>query len=210
MSVDELKEGDCLMLHGTYKGLSGYDGLHYVLLDGADVPTALLAAELGRGRRLEPRYVLDACCGSRMFWHDRKDARVVFMDCREVETTLCDGRRLEIRPDVVGDFRRMPFPDARFRLVVFDPPHTFAGERSWLAQKYGRLDRGSWREDLRAGFRECFRVLEPRGTLVFKWCSTDIPLSEVLQLAPCPPLLGTQGGRQGKTHFLIFMKGDDD
>src|SRR5436305_626016 len=35
--------------------------------------------------------------------------------------------RMDIDPsfdlDVVGDFRRMPFPDAAFDLVVFDPPH---------------------------------------------------------------------------------------
>lgn len=158
----------------------------------------------------ESRYVLDACCGSRMFWFDREDARAVFMDCRVADESLCDGRRLVVKPDVVGDFRRMPFPDGRFRLVAFDPPHTFAGASSWLARKYGRLDRRSWREDLRAGFRECFRVLEPRGVLVFKWCSVDVPLADVLGLAPCPPLFGSRCGRQGRTHFVVFMKGDYD
>lgn len=150
--------------------------------------------------------ILDACCGSRMFWYNRDDERAVFMDCREVEVMLCDGRRLVVEPDIVGDFRQMPFPDRRFRLVVFDPPHTFAGEKSWLALKYGRLDRKTWRADLAAGFRECFRVLEPGGVLIFKWCSCDVPLREVLELAPCSPLFGTQGGRQGKTNFVVFMK----
>lgn len=151
--------------------------------------------------------ILDACCGPRMFWFDKRHPAAVFMDCRRVDETLCDGRRLVVKPDVVGDFRRMPFPDERFRMVVFDPPHTFAGEKSWLARKYGRLDRATWRGDLQSGFRECFRVLEPGGVLVFKWCSCDIPLKEVLELSPCTPLFGTQGGRQGKTHFIVFMKG---
>lgn len=128
------------------------------------------------------------------------------MDCREVDTTLCDGRRLVVHPDVVGDFRKMPFADGRFRMVVFDPPHTFAGSKSWMALKYGRLARDTWQEDLQAGFRECFRVLEPGGVLVFKWCSCDVPLRDVLELAPCSPLFGTQGGRQGKTHFVVFMQ----
>jgi len=99
------------------------------------------------------KQILDACCGSRMFWFDKQDNRVVFMDNRSLETTLCDGRTLTIKPDIIGDFRDIPYPDKIFRLVVFDPPHLLrAGEKSWLAQKYGRLDSVSWSEDIRRGF----------------------------------------------------------
>ena len=35
----------------------------------------------------------------------------------------CDGRRIKVDPDIVGDFRAMPFDDESFRLVVLDPPH---------------------------------------------------------------------------------------
>ena len=49
--------------------------------------------------------ILDACCGSRMFWFDRENQDVVFADNRELETTLCDGRNLLIKPDVKMDFR---------------------------------------------------------------------------------------------------------
>lgn len=99
--------------------------------------------------------ILDACCGSRMFWFDRRHPDVVFMDCREETHTLCDGRTLEIKPDVVGDFR------------------------------------------------ECFRVLEPGGVLVFKWCEDQVSTAEVLKLASHEPLFGH---RRGKTVFLVFMK----
>ena len=76
-----------------------------------------------------------------MFWFNRRHPDVVFMDRREESHTLCDGRALEIKPDVVGDFRKMPFSDGAFRLVVFDPPHLIhAGESSWLAKKYGKLN----------------------------------------------------------------------
>ncbi len=45
--------------------------------------------------------ILDACCGARMMWFDKENPCAIFMDCREVEATLCDGRKLVIRPDVV-------------------------------------------------------------------------------------------------------------
>ena len=82
--------------------------------------------------------ILDACCGSRMFWFNRNNPDVIFADNRKLETTLCDGRALVIDPDVIIDFRNMPFDDNTFDLVVFDPPHLIrAGEKSWLAKKYG-------------------------------------------------------------------------
>ena len=49
--------------------------------------------------------ILDACCGSRMFWFDKDCQDAVFMDNRRLNTELCDGRRLVIEPDVVADFR---------------------------------------------------------------------------------------------------------
>lgn len=154
--------------------------------------------------RLPP--VLDACCGSRMFWFDRKNPLAIFVDKRSENHILCDGRKLEIAPDQVADFTDLPFPDNSFYLIVFDPPHmTSLGENSWLAKKYGRLI-GDWKDMLRAGFEECFRVLKPNGTLVFKWNETDVKLKEVLELAPIAPLFGHTTGRQAKTVWVTFMK----
>ena len=148
--------------------------------------------------------ILDACCGSRMFWFDKKNPNVVFMDNRELEAKLCDGRTLEIAPDIVGDFRNMPFADNSFYLVVFDPPHLIhAGESSWLAKKYGKLDEKMWRNDLRQGFKECMRVLKPNGTLVFKWNEDQISVGECALCFGEEPLFGF---RRGKTVFLVFMK----
>lgn len=64
--------------------------------------------------------ILDACCGSRMFWFDRENSDVIFADNREIKTTLCDGRRLLIKPDIKMDFRDMPYKDNSFKVVVFD------------------------------------------------------------------------------------------
>lgn len=162
----------------------------------------------------EPKHVLDVCCGSRMMWLDKQDPRAVFADWRAETITVTDNSRgnrsgqrvLVIEPDFVMDFRALPFPDGSFKLVAFDPPHlVHAGPRSWLAAKYGRLG-PDWRDDLRQGFAECFRVLEAGGTLVFKWNETQVKLKEVLALTPERPLFGQVSGRNGLTHWLVFMK----
>lgn len=158
--------------------------------------------------------VLDPCCGSRMFWFDRDNPEVVFGDIRSETITVTDRshgredgtRTLHIAPDEQMDFRAIPYPDESFYLVVFDPPHLVrAGPRSWLAAKYGKLS-DDWRDDLRQGFAECFRVLKPNGTLVFKWNETQIKVSEVVALAPMPPLFGHISGRKSQTHWLTWLK----
>lgn len=158
--------------------------------------------------------VLDPCCGSRMMWFNRQHPDVVFGDLRSETIVVTDrskgnasGQRIiRIEPDTNLDFRDLPYPDGAFKLVAFDPPHlVHAGPKSWLAAKYGKLG-NDWREDLRAGFSECFRVLDRDGVLVFKWNETQVKLSEVLALTPHQPLFGNTSGKKAGTHWLIFMK----
>lgn len=158
--------------------------------------------------------VLDPCCGSRMIWFDRDNPDVVFGDQRREVLTVTDRshgcedgtRTLIIDPDVLIDFRDLPYPDGAFRLVAFDPPHLVrAGPKSWLAAKYGKLGQ-DWRDDLRAGFAECFRVLHADGVLVFKWNETQVKLRDVLALTPNRPLFGNRSGKKAGTHWLVFMK----
>lgn len=128
------------------------------------------------------------------------------MDCRELEDTLCDGRKLEIKPDIVADFRNIPFNNNTFSMVVFDPPHLLkVGENSWLAKKYGKLS-DTWPQDLKQGFNECMRVLKPYGTLIFKWNEQQIKLSEVLKCFSNKPIFGN---KRADTHWLVFMKAGD-
>lgn len=148
--------------------------------------------------------IIDVCCGSKMFWFNKNHPDVIFMDNRELEDMLCDGRKLVIKPDVIGDFTNIPFPDGTFKLAVFDPPHLEkVGDNSWLAKKYGKLKPG-WKEEIRKGFDECMRVLEPGGVLVFKWNEEQIKLKEVLSLIDYSPLFGD---RRSKTIWVVFMKG---
>lgn len=147
--------------------------------------------------------ILDVCCGSRMFWFDKNNPHTVFMDNRVLHDTLCDGRKLDIEPDILGDFRKIPFEDNTFHMVVFDPPHLInAGEESWLAKKYGKLSE-TWPMDLKQGFSECMRVLKPNGTLIFKWNEEQIKLKEILKIIQYKPLFGN---RRSNTHWLAFMK----
>ena len=151
--------------------------------------------------------VLDPASGSRMFYFDKADQRVLFGDIRSEQHVLCDGRALDVNPDALMDFRDLPFEDSTFSVVIFDPPHLVrAGPQSWQAAKYGRLDRDTWRDDLRAGFAECFRVLRPEGVLIFKWNETQIPVSQILALTDQKPLVGHRVGKQMKTHWITFIK----
>ena len=159
------------------------------------------------------KVILDACCGSRMFWFNKQNPHAVFVDKRDFDKKVIwqskdgtDFRTMEVKPDIVADFRSLPFDDESFYHVVFDPPHLLRlGETSWLAAKYGKLDE-DWREMIGEGFRECMRVLKPYGTLIFKWNETDISTKDVIKVCGQEPLYGHRSGKHDKIMWMAFMK----
>lgn len=152
------------------------------------------------------KLILDACCGSRMFWFNKNNPDVLFADIRNEDHVLCDGRDLRIHPDLIMDFTNMPFNDNTFQMVVMDPPHMKSlGKTSWMAKKYGVLNQ-CWETDLKKGVDESFRVLKPLGTLIFKWNEDQIKISKLLSVLNHNPLFGHTTGRHGKTIWLAFMK----
>ena len=156
------------------------------------------------------KQILDPCCGSKMFYFDKSNPEVLFCDVREEEHLLCDGRKLEIKPDMLMDFRDMPFVDKYFNLIIWDPPHLHtAGENSWIRKKYGCLNKEAWQDDLRKGFDECWRVLAKGGTLIFKWAEVQIKVSEILACFAQEPLVGCPTTRNLKTHWQVFYKGKE-
>ena len=158
---------------------------------------------------MKNKIILDVCCGSRMFWFDKKNPNALFLDNRTMSPKKqTNGAVVSVAPDMVMDFRKLDLPDNSFSLVVFDPPHILkrGGKNSWMAEKYGELDHKTWKEDLAAGFSECFRVLKPNGVLIFKWSEFDILLKDILVLTPVKPLFGHRSGKQQKTQWVCFMK----
>ena len=131
---------------------------------------------------------------------------MVFADIRAGVFPYSGDRGTIVRPDVISDFRALPFADETFQVVVFDPPHLVdPGPNSWMRAKYGALTPKSWRPDITAGFAEAFRVLKPMGTLIFKWNQTDIATSEILKLTDRKPLFGHPSGKRASTHWVCFL-----
>jgi hypothetical protein len=154
------------------------------------------------------KIVLDPASAMRSFYFDKQDPRVLFGDIREDEThTFTNGQTIKVKPDMVMDFRSLPFADESFTHVIFDPPHlTGLAESSWMRKKYGVLNKETWREDITAGFSECFRVLRAGGTLVFKWNEFSIPVKTILELAKHKPVVGHPSGKRSQTHWILFIK----
>lgn len=159
---------------------------------------------------MKNKIILDACCGGRMFWWDKNNTDVLFMDNREVPKGAFDNNWNPgwcVNPDVVADFREMPFPDKHFKMVIFDPPHLTSGSmKSVINKKYGLLNKDTWKQDIIDGFNECWRVLDDNGVLIFKWSEDNIKAKELLRAFPVQPLFGDFTGKTGKTIWVTFMK----
>lgn len=149
--------------------------------------------------------ILDACCGGRHWWWDKHHPLALYMDSRcELPGTIAVRPNWEVCPDVMGDFREMPFKDEAFRLVLFDPPHNIRDNvQGYIGTKYGALPADSEQDTLRRGFSECWRVLAPGGTLVFKWAGA---LKRVEPHFPMTPIVGTRSPRGGQTRWFVFYK----
>lgn len=136
--------------------------------------------------------ILDMCCGSRMFYFDKHDPNVLFTDIREYHDTLCDGRKLDVQPDMIADCTALPFEDETFNMVVFDPPH---------------LQKVDWQAFINDSIHEGMRVLKTGGTLIFKWNEQQIKVGEVLKaIKDYKPIFGHRTTIKNQTIWMAFMK----
>lgn len=147
-----------------------------------------------------------------MFWFNKQHPDAMFVDNRTAQRGhLGNGwnPNHEITPDRVMDFRDLDFPDRSFKLVVFDPPHVRSlSGTSIMGRLYGSLHPGRWKQDLRRGFDELWRVLDNHGTLIFKWSEVQIPLREVLSCFKEEPVFGHPTSKHGKTIWCAFFKNE--
>lgn len=154
------------------------------------------------------KFILDACCGLRAFWFDKHHPNTIYIDNRIREKGFDDFRpNFCIKPDIVADFRKLPFPNNSFYLVTLDPPHIISkGENFRMVKYYGYLNRDTWKSDIKKGFDECMRVLKDFGILILKWSEVSIKKKELLEVIGMLPLFGHPNGSRIPTHWLCFMK----
>ena len=155
---------------------------------------------------MEDKFILDACCGGKSFWFNKEHPNAIYLDRRDENHKLNYKRNKQqiiVNPDVVGDFTNLPFPDNKFNLVVFDPPHARFTESSIMYKKYGTLDE-DWQTQIKKGFEECFRVLMPKGVLILKWAESRYKVNDVIKLAEVEPLFGHKTSRTNM--WITFMK----
>ena len=152
--------------------------------------------------------VLDVCCGAKGMWFNKEDERALYLDKRNEyhENTYPSGKKsLTVSPDIIGDFTDIKQDDNSFWHVVFDPPHIKRNKLGEITKRYGNLEDG-WQDMISKGFKECFRVLKPNGTLVFKWSEVQFPIKDILKLTDQKPLYGHKSGKKMNTHWVCFIK----
>jgi hypothetical protein len=126
--------------------------------------------------------VADVTYGKGIFWRATKRRRFTLITSD-----------LMTKADLRADFRRLPYPDEVFDVVVLDPPYVHMHHpRRAMHGRYngGASLQGSSVDDIvalyRAGMTEAARVLKPRGRLFVKtmdqvengktrWLSRELP-----------------------------------
>lgn len=155
------------------------------------------------------KFILDACCGGRMFWKNKNHPNAIFQDIRKDVLPLKEqyGMNFSVEPDIIGDFRKMVFEDKKFKMVIFDPPHLMLNKTAWMSKKYGTIKDTDFEADLQAGFKECWRVLNDYGTLIFKWNDQSVAIEKIKPFFPDEPIIFNRIGTKGKsTYWFVFMK----
>ena len=157
------------------------------------------------------KQVLDACCGGKHWWFDKNDPDMFGLDIRSMpKGSISLQPNWCVEPDLIGSYCDMPFDNETFSLIVWDIPHKLKVDKGLITTKYGHLG-SNWAKDTAEGFQECWRVLKPDSTLIFKWCDLDVKVSEMLNLFPVKPKVGTMTKKGvNNTYFLVFFKGESN
>lgn len=156
---------------------------------------------------MKDKFILDACCGARMMWLNKRHPNAIYIDER---SGVFMGKK--VRPDIVMDNRDLKFPDKSFKIVVADPPHIVQrkSDKAHIIAQFGCLSPETWQNDLKRMVNECWRVLDDYGIFVFKWNDCNKSFNDILMLLPIKPLFynkinaASKGG--SNTFWAVFMK----
>ena len=165
---------------------------------------------------MDNKMILDATCGGRQIWFQKNEPHTLYCDKRRAHFEDNFGsnnahRTIDVNPDIECNFTNLPFPDNTFNLVVLDPPHLIGGDSSWLKKAFSFYDsKDAAIKDVSDGIRECMRVLKVGGVLIFKWCELHVSTREILDACGIEPLFGHRSGKKSNTHWVTFMKFDDN
>lgn len=165
---------------------------------------------------MSEKLILDCTCGSRSIWFEKNEPHTLYCDRRQEHFegdfgTVKAHRTIHIEPDMIADFTNLPFNDNTFHMVVFDPPHIIGHNDGWLNKRYGDYStKEEALESVSKGIAECMRVLKPNGTLIFKWADLSVSTAEILKRIDYKPLFGHRSGKKSNTHWMCFMKFDDE
>ena len=159
---------------------------------------------------MDEKYILDVCCGGRMMWFDKENKDTLYCDIREVEKGHIEHcPNWQCKPNVIADYRDLPFPDRSFKLVVWDIPHIIKDSGGIINKKYGSLGE-NWKEDTTKAFESIWRVLDNHGTLIFKYSDLNIKVTDMLKLFPVKALFGTRTKKAVNcTYWICFFKNEE-
>jgi len=122
---------------------------------------------------MEKMKILDACCGNRTFWYNKKHPAVTYIDIKK-----------DVDPDLIMDCRNTNFKEKTFDLIVFDPPHCSYSEKNkgLFKEKYGGYTSAGTRSFIKKSFIEFERILKKDGLVVFKWNTHCQKLNVILSM----------------------------
>ena len=152
--------------------------------------------------------ILDSTASNRSMWYQKDNPYTVFMDQRYEKANFA-GEIINVSPNVIARWQNLPFKNDSFDMVIFDPPHIFRNEGAkpgGMSKKYGVFYRNNWREIVRIGATELFRVLKQHGTFILKWSEIDMNIEEIYNLLPYKPMFGTRTGLNNNTIWVCFIK----
>jgi hypothetical protein len=155
----------------------------------------------------ENAQIFDMCCGVKAMYFHKNHPLVLYSDQRKEEKGFYPYREnYDVNPDVINDFRNLPYEDESFYHVIFDPPHLFKNPQVRLTIPYGHLNKDTWKDDIRKGFQEGWRILKQGGTMIMKWNEMNISRKNLLKILPQNPIYGHPPKSKNKTHWMIFYK----